>query len=224
MEDLFSEVLDWSLADLNHEIDYADMVITQQGIKTIIIEAKRPGLLAWHGRAIEDALAQSRRYADRQRVPHIVITDGVMLYAADVENGTVRDRAYVQLDLPEPPMDLWWVSVHGIYRPRPESRDVGWHLLPREPERMGHEPAGAAEDRILHSKYKIPATCFAYVGDASRPTTWKLPYRLADGSIDRARLPKAIQAILSNYRGAKVRHRPRNRNPRRSAVLGTGCG
>ena len=36
------------------------------------------------------------------------------------------------------------------------------------------------------------------------PATWKLPYRLADGSIDLRRLPKAVQAILSNYRGIKV--------------------
>jgi hypothetical protein len=47
-------------------------------------------------------------------------------------------------------------------------------------------------------------TCFAYVSNASKPSTWKLPYRNADGSIDVKRLPNAIQAILSNYRGTKV--------------------
>jgi hypothetical protein len=31
-----------------------------------------------------------------------------------------------------------------------------------------------------------------------------LPYLLADGTPDLKRLPKAIQAILSNYRGVKV--------------------
>jgi hypothetical protein len=31
-----------------------------------------------------------------------------------------------------------------------------------------------------------------------------LPYILKDGSIDAKRLPKAIQAILSNYRGASL--------------------
>jgi hypothetical protein len=46
--------------------------------------------------------------------------------------------------------------------------------------------------------------CFAYVGNPSQPSTWKLPYRLADGHVDERRLPKAIQALLSNYRGTKV--------------------
>lgn len=41
-------------------------------------------------------------------------------------------------------------------------------------------------------------------GRADAPHTWKLPYLLADGTIDHKRLPKAVQAILSNYRGAKV--------------------
>jgi hypothetical protein len=62
----------------------------------------------------------------------------------------------------------------------------------------------AGAEAILHPKYKLPAQCFAYVPDAGRPATWKLPYRLASGAIDAKRLPKAIQAMLSNYRGAKV--------------------
>jgi hypothetical protein len=31
-----------------------------------------------------------------------------------------------------------------------------------------------------------------------------LPYLLADGTVDAKRLPKAVQSILSNYRGVKV--------------------
>ncbi len=44
-------------------------------------------------------------------------------------------------------------------------------------------------------------------GCGPRPTktsTWKLPYLKADASVDERRLPKAIQSILSNYRGARV--------------------
>jgi hypothetical protein len=62
----------------------------------------------------------------------------------------------------------------------------------------------AGAEALRRPKYKLPAQCFAYAPDASRPTTWKLPYRLADGAIDANRLPKAIQAMLSNYRGAQV--------------------
>ena len=63
----------------------------------------------------------------------------------------------------------------------------------------------AAQEVLLHPKYHLPARCFAYVGDEARPSTWKLPYRLADGQVDRHRLPIAIQAVLGTYRGRKAR-------------------
>ena len=56
-----------------------------------------------------------------------------------------------------------------------------------------------------HPKYHLPADAFAYVGDAAQPRTWKLPYRHADGTVDRARLPLAIEAVLGTYRGRQVR-------------------
>jgi hypothetical protein len=62
--------------------------------------------------------------------------------------------------------------------------------------------AGAAP---LQSKYHLPAACFAYVGDIKLPATWKLPYRHADGSVDRHRLPLAIEAALASYRGRRAR-------------------
>ena len=70
----------------------------------------------------------------------------------------------------------------------------------------------------MHPKYQVPAACFAYVGNAAKPSTWKLPYRLADGSIDLRRLPKAVQAILSNYRGVKVSGIPEADIPRCSCA------
>lgn len=57
---------------------------------------------------------------------------------------------------------------------------------------------------LLHPKYKLPARCFAYVGNAGDAKTWKLPYLLADGRPDLKRLPRAIQATASNYRGKNV--------------------
>jgi hypothetical protein len=53
-------------------------------------------------------------------------------------------------------------------------------------------------------KHSRTSSCFAYVGNANDFATWKLPYRLAGGSVDLKRLPKAIQCIISNYRGAQV--------------------
>jgi hypothetical protein len=95
------------------------------------------------------------------------------------------------------------LSVHGIYRAVPEDHQAAVRNLPEAADESPAAP-GSGDGSLLHPKYKIPARCFAHVGDASDPGTWKLPYRLADGSVDLKRLPKAIQCIISNYRGAKV--------------------
>jgi hypothetical protein len=35
LEDLFTEVLDWSISDLNNQVEYADLLLTHLGIKTV---------------------------------------------------------------------------------------------------------------------------------------------------------------------------------------------
>ncbi len=214
IEDLFTMVLDWRLSEVNNQVAYADMVLTRLGVKQLIVEVKRPGALAWHERSIDLALAQARRYADEQRVKCIAVSDGVMLYARDVIPGGHRDRAFVRLDQPRAPEDLWWLSVDGIYRPRADADEAHPRLLPASTA-ADSIPAG-----LVHPKYKLPATCFAYVGSAAEPKTWRLPYLLADGTPDLARLPKAIQAILSNYRGARVSTVPEPAIPEVLVTLG----
>ena len=100
-------------------------------------------------------------------------------------------------------MNSWWVSVDGIYRsalPFDEVESIAQHN--DIPEGMTAE--GVAATTLLHPKYKVPAACFAYVGDASKTGTWKLPYRLPSGPVDEVHLSGAIRAVLSNYRGAHV--------------------
>jgi hypothetical protein len=205
LEDLFTAALDWELSDLDHQVGYADLLLTRLGVKYLLVEVKRPGALAWHRRAVEQALDQARRYAAEQHVSRVAVSDGVMLYAADVAHGGLCDRVFARLDLAEPDETLWWLSVHGIYRPRDDTAGAAPRLLP-EPLASVGEPRGESpcDEALLHPKYDIPSRCFAYVGRADAPHTWKLPYLLADGTIDHKRLPKAVQAILSNYRGAKV--------------------
>jgi hypothetical protein len=201
LEDLFTHVLDWNLADVNLQVGRADIVLSELGIKRLVLEVKRPGSLAWHRQAVEKALAQALGYAASQKVGAVAVSDGHMLYAADIANGGLRDRLYVGLDAQAPPIDLWWLSVHGIYRPCPMPASV----LPAEPPTAMTATDGELVDgELVHHKYGVPARCFAYVGAAHQPSSWKLPYLLADGSPDLKRLPKAIQAILSNYRGVKV--------------------
>jgi hypothetical protein len=203
VEDLFTVALDWKLGDINNQVDYADIVVTRLGIKYCIVETKRPGALAWNRAAVHSALEQARRYADEQKVTCIAVSDGVMFYAANIEKGGLHDRIFVSLESKEPHNDLWWLSEHGVYRPRIGPQDEPLTLLETAP---ATKAIRTQEDStaLLHPKYCLPAQCFAYAGDANRPTTWKLPYLSEDGNIDVRRLPKAIQAILSNYRGARV--------------------
>jgi hypothetical protein len=207
LEDLFTVVLDWPLSDLNNQLGRADIVLTDLGIRRLVVEVKRPGSLAWHERAVEHALEQVKRYAAEQGVKCVAVGDGAMLYAEDLVVGGASPRLFVSLREREPPLDLWWLSVQGIWRARPPSEKAALHLpaaepLPPEPGDLTGEAQGT--ESLLHPKYKLPARCFAYVGDYSKPQSWKLPYLLADGTIDAKRLPKAVQSILSNYRGAKV--------------------
>lgn len=204
LEDLFTEVLDWPLGDFNNQMGRADIVLTSLGVRWLIVEAKRPDALAWNRRAVEIALEQARGYASHQGVKIVAVSDGMMLYAANVADGGLRDRVYVSLCAGEPPLDLWWLSVQGIWRERDDVSAAQLRLLPEEPVNAPAAQSDASAGQLLHPKYHIPVGCFAYVGDSGRPSTWKLPYLLADGTVDAKRLPKAVQCILSNYRGARV--------------------
>lgn len=209
LQDLLTGVLDWQLADFHNQVEHADIVLTDNGIKRVVVEVNRPNSLAWNRRAVDKALAQAREYAATQKVKCVAVSDGVMLYAADIAEGGFADRLFVSLTEGEASLDMWWVSVQGIWRTCPASEGAQLRLLPEQPlEAQAGPQSGDAAEGLLHPKYKLPARCFAYVGDYANPHTWKLPYLLADGTVDAKRLPKAIQAILTDYRGEKVRGIP----------------
>jgi hypothetical protein len=202
LEDLFTGPLDWALADVDYQVDFADILLTRLGVKHLLVEVKRPGSLAWNRHAVDAALLQAEGYARRQKVGAVAVSDGHLLYAADVTAGGHRDRMFVSLEADEPHADLWWVSLDGIYRPRPDVL-MGPGLVPV----AGAPTPGSGEPGVpglLHPKYRLPASCFAYVGEPDHTASWHLPYCAADGTIDPRRLPKAIEAILSNYRGGHV--------------------
>ncbi len=204
LEDLFTVVLDWPLSSFNPQIEHADIVLSELGFKRLIIEAKRPGALAWNRRAVDRALEQARSYAYKQKVRRVAISDGHMLYAADMIDGGMQDRVLVRLASEAPPADLWWLSRNAIYRRREIGAGEILRLLSEEPLPPSETGLAQESNGLLHPKYKLPSCCFAYVGDPSKPRTWKLPYLLADGTIDAKRLPKAIQSVLTNYRGTRV--------------------
>jgi hypothetical protein len=218
IEDLMTGVLDWSSGDLNHQVGYADLMLSRLGIKHLIVETKRPGALLRSRTAIEAALAQACRYAGEQKVQSVAVSDGTLLYCADVVAGGLRDRAFCSLSAAQPPTVLWWLSTDGIYRPAPPTAAAELLLAPdgtanADGDRTSASGFGGVESEVLHHKYQLPARCFAYIGDRANPRTWSLPYLLLDGSVDSKRLPGAVRSILSNYRGAHLSKVPEQAIP-----------
>jgi len=208
LADFFTIPLNWQISDLNNQIQYADMVLTKMGIKRLVVEVKRPNSLSWDQPSLERALAQARRYADDPRVSTIAMSDGTLFYAADIANGGLKHRALLRLDHAVPCLDAYWVSVDGIYRiPEKLAEEQITEPAVASPVCVETVPEMSAAEivtPILHPKYKRPAECFAYVGDARNPHTWKLPYRLGNGAVDTKHLTGAIRSVISNYRGTRV--------------------
>lgn len=188
--ELFTGVLDWTTEQVRLQERRVDLMLTRCGLKYLIVEVKRPGSFDGRG-AIVRALNQARGYASELRVNSVAVSDACILEAYDVTADGLRPRAVVHLASPEPAEDLWWLSTRGIYR--------------TPPPRPALDNAELAGDTLLHPKYRLPARCFAYVGDPARPATWKLPYLLADGEVDARRLPKAIGAVIRDYRSQQVK-------------------
>ncbi len=204
IRDLFTLVLDWSVDSFNYQLKHSDIVLTSPGIKWIVIEAKRPGLLTYKPSRIEMAFNQVLRYAAEQKIRCAAICDGNVLFAKDVQAGGTKDRVFVDLRSNTPPNELWWLSLHGIYRPCDEPQENSDFTSSRSADGISHD----LELDLTHPKYKIPARCFAYVGNFSDVKTWKLPYLHFDGSVDLKRLPLAISSILKTYRGERVKTIP----------------
>lgn len=58
---------------------------------------------------------------------------------------------------------------------------------------------------ITATKRGLPAMCFAYVPDETKPSTWKLRYRNPDGSVSPSHLAGAVAALSpGGFRGKRV--------------------
>lgn len=188
--DLFTNVLDWETQQVRLQDSRVDMTLTRNGMRYVVVEVKRPGSFDGRG-SIDRALLQARTYAAQLKVDKVVVSDGGVFEAYDLVPAGLRPRAVVHLADNQPADDLWWLSVRGVYRTPPAAAMI--------------DNADLAGDDVLHPKYRLPARCFAHVADPSRPATWKLPYLLVDGSVDTKRLPKAIGALIRDYRSEHVK-------------------
>ena len=202
--ELFTVVLDWPITSLNYQVEHSDIIITSPGVKWIVIEAKRPGLLTSGGNQLNQAFDQVLRYASEQKVKCVTVSDGNILVAKDVQFGGLKDRIYVDLRSVGAPKALWWLSQHGIYRncEEPSSMDS---IVTTD---KTNDTLDSADIGLIHPKYKVPSNCFAYVGNYGDVKTWKLPYLKIDGTVDTKRLPLAISSIVKTYRGERVKSIP----------------
>jgi hypothetical protein len=80
LEDLFTRVLDWAEGDFEYQVGRADIVLSRNLSKHLVIEAKRPGKLLPGRAAFEQALCQARTYADKEDVQRVAVSDGRFLY------------------------------------------------------------------------------------------------------------------------------------------------
>jgi hypothetical protein len=131
----------------------------------------------------------------RAASPAVAVSDGHMLYAADVATGrSMRDRVLAALDLDPPPLDLWWVSVHGIYRPCPGAdSNLAWPAAS-----LNRALGDGAADVLRDHRYHLPSRCFAYVGSAVDTDTRKLPYLLENGEPDTKRRQLCINTAVTD--------------------------
>jgi hypothetical protein len=158
---------------------------------------------------VEAAFLQAQGYAEELGVTAVAVSDGRQLSAADLVPGGRRSRAEADLSAAEVDDNLWWLSPDGVYRhPMALEHPGAWMPAPAQ---EGPEPETAAT--LLHPKYGLPVTCFAYIGSVTHPHTWHLPYLLLNGDVDHSRLPKAIQAIVTTYRGENLRGIPEEAVP-----------
>jgi hypothetical protein len=121
MEDLLTAMLDWPMTSLKYQGGRSDITLTQQEIRYLIVKTKRPGALLGQPSAVEKAVNQARRYPEEQKVRRIAVSDGTLVAAWDLghseDYNKPRLRLPARLDTQKPALDLWWVSVQGIYRP-----------------------------------------------------------------------------------------------------------
>jgi hypothetical protein len=168
VKDLLTIALDWTADDISEQIDIgrhvgrADIVVTRLGVKFCVIETKPLGSFTWNETAVQQALAQAQRYAEEE-VRCIAVSDGVMLYVADVGADGLKDRIFVSLESKTPPLDLWWLSEHGIHRERTAPNGTALSLLRPVPKfkkiaELADVIAGFTpkpEERKKHGKYLL---------------------------------------------------------------------
>lgn len=193
-EELFKGPLGYDMWQIGRQQDYADRTLEGQGLKLAVVEIKN--YQAFENESeLEDALVQAARYGDRHRTPNLVAFDGhnLVLALRRKSEDDIAVTLWEKLDnSEEPPSNLFYFTHFGLFRyPKKEKQII---------------PYDAREDSKLYKTHhgeKLHYSCFAHIGDLRSKSTWSLPYRKPDGSVDENRLGHAVNYLLSpgGYRG-----------------------
>ncbi|MCX7598443.1 MAG: hypothetical protein N2512_06190, partial [Armatimonadetes bacterium] len=155
LEALVTGPLGWNIGQLARQQDFADFALIDRGLKLAVIEAKGFGAFE-DDSAVENALVQGARYADRHRTPIIWACDGceLVLASRDASAETITVHLRVPLGGEEAPGELYYFTHYGLFR------------YPRQALKV--IPYSAAQDEALYKRHHgvlLHYSCFAYVGD-----------------------------------------------------------
>lgn len=178
---LLTGPLGYTPDQISRQPDYADYVLMSRDFKVAVAEAK-----GWEYFRKKDnllkALGQAANYADRHRVANLIAFDGesvVLAIRAESEISVLLD---LKVNSPDPADDLFYLTLYGLSK------------LPTEKLfSFEHFKANASGDFKTHHGVSLPRSAFAYIGDIHNKSTWKMPYRNADGTVDTARIDKAVK-------------------------------
>ncbi len=189
--------LGYSPAQLDRQPDFADYVLLSRDLKIAIVEIK-----GWEAFHIPDnqrkALEQAAGYASRHRCKNIMAFDGKTMALAECGQDAINILFEVLVDTADPADELFYFTEYGL------SKLPGQCI-----SSFSYTPAPQPNEFKKHHGIDLHYSCFAYIGDLRDKSTWKMPYRNADGSVDTGRIDKAVNFLLSpgGYRGATVSDR-----------------
>lgn len=202
LERLLTDVLGYEPSQIDREPDYADFLLLYRGVKIMVIETKDWGVFK-NEEDLNGALRQAFTYAIRHRVKHIAAFDAERFVLAECGANEIMVKLETRINTEQPNNDLFYFTHYGLSK---LPKNILSTIECTQSEVAASATASKDEYKTHHS-VKLHYSCFAYVGDLRSKSTWKMPYRNEDGSVDTGRIDKAVNYLFGagGYRGVKAR-------------------
>jgi hypothetical protein len=195
LERLLAGPLGYSPGQIRRQSDFIDYELLARDLKLAVVETKGWEAFRTDG-SLNEALEQAAKYAARNHVKHFFAFDAEVIALATQEGNTISVMKELRVDGEESPEDLYFFTEYGLSK------------VSDEPLRSFQfvEPLSSSSEYKTHHGVSLSRDCFAYVGDPRDKTTWRLPYRNPDLTVDTSRIDKAVNYLLSpgGYRGITV--------------------